>query len=77
MLVAWTESGVPYMTDHTWATYQRAYEERWVRGLDSPSKLKELFSTLRSSDGRQDFPHFWFYSLMASPFYLLISVSFS
>ena len=74
MLVAWTESGVPYMTDHTWATYQRAYEEGWVRGLDSPSKLKELFPTLRSSDGRQDFPHFWFYSLIASPFYLLISV---
>jgi hypothetical protein len=74
MLFAWTESGVPYMTDKTWATYERAYEDQWVQGLASPLLMQQDFPTLRSADGRQDFPHFWCYSLMASPFYFLIRV---
>ncbi|MEX0325738.1 MAG: hypothetical protein AB3N33_06585 [Puniceicoccaceae bacterium] len=64
MLIAFEESGRPWMDDTSWSFFEREQQEGTLTGYPSREWLEYHFSSLKKS-GKQDFPHFWFYSAMA------------
>lgn len=72
MLISWSENGRPYMTENSWVKYDELSTTGKVEGLHSSSKLKDLFIKLKTKNNQYDFPHFWFYSFLASSIYFIL-----
>lgn len=72
MTMAWAEQGQPFAN----AEVMRIYEEfsySQDASYVSMEVLQPAFEKL-TLDGQMDFPHFWFYSLLAVPFYLILKL---
>lgn len=65
LFYAWTETARPWMTDASFAWYQRLHEAGSVIGTLDRSYLENAFPALKLRD-TSDFNHFWFYSLLAA-----------
>jgi hypothetical protein len=72
MTIAWGETGAPWV-DPRAATIYGTYFKEGQAGR-SWNDLVANFARLRDTEGRQDFCHFWFYSLLASGFYRLATL---
>jgi len=65
MYLAWKNTRRPWMTPASFSKYEALVNSGMIRGLVSAEALMAAFPALELS-GTADFPHFWFYSLLAA-----------
>lgn len=65
MAVAWSKTHRPYLTESGWVYYDQLYRSNAILGIQDPDSLRAFYPKL-INNGKQDFPHFWFYSLGAA-----------
>ncbi len=65
MAVAWSETHRPFMTETGWKYYDQLYRSNAIPGISGTESLRGFAPEL-TTNGGQDFPHFWFYSLGAA-----------
>ncbi len=73
MLLSFVNFGVPYSTDANFVLYDQYISQTKSLGFLSSEYLKNAFLILQSSAG-QEYPHFWFYSLLAAPFGFILNM---
>lgn len=71
MLLSFIHSGLPYSTAIDFSFYDNYVANTSSLGFLNSEYLKNGFPMLLSSSG-QDFPHFWFYSLLATPIGIIL-----
>lgn len=62
MAVAWSETHRPFMGEAAWVYYEELYRANTIPGILGSQALSSYAPDLIHNK-RQDFPHFWFYSL--------------
>lgn len=67
MAVSLSETHRPYLTQAGWAHYDELYRSNVIPGISGTAEL-QAFAPGLITNGGQDFPHFWFYSLGAAFF---------
>ena len=65
MQLAWRTTGVPWMTEPSWAAYEAWRDTGEVISTTSGERLRAIFGML-VRDGTADFNHFWAYSGLAA-----------
>src|SRR4051812_49223910 len=68
MLINLAEFGRPYSTPASNASFLD-FQSKHQDIFDPPIDLKKQFGLLTLPNGQTDFFHFWFYSLLAVPFF--------
>lgn len=73
MLLSFFNFGVPYSTDANFVLYDQYVSQTKSLGFLNSEYLKNTFPMLQSLSG-QEYPHFWFYSLLAVPFSFILNI---
>jgi len=64
MAVSWRSTHKPFMSEMSWLQYDRFVKTSGIDGIIVKSYLQSIFPEL-SIGTTNDFPHFWFYSLLS------------
>lgn len=73
MLFNLAEFGRPYSDADSWEFYDRFASSNRELGFAPREQIWHKYEIFKTRGDQNDFPHFWFFSLLAVPFYHLLS----